>query len=179
MTGQPSHDFSRSSLRAAMPGMTLAVLSILFGFCLGIIFGLNEDLIKNRLSASASSVIATVYQGNSAKTQPVLAKSWDYMQRGHLHGGGIGTAAIAMIVVLLLTGTRPSVIRVLAIALGGGALAYAIFWVWAGFLAPGLGSTGAAKETLAWLAMPSSGALVMATAAVLYLSARAAVGGKG
>jgi hypothetical protein len=41
--------------------------------------------------------------------------------------------------------------------------------MWAGFRAPGLGSTGAAKESLKWLAMPSSGAFVLATVAVLGL----------
>ncbi|MND07410.1 hypothetical protein D3C83_293500 [compost metagenome] len=41
--------------------------------------------------------------------------------------------------------------------------------MWAGFRAPALGSTGAAKESLKWLAMPSSGAFVLATVAVLFV----------
>lgn len=40
---------------------------------------------------------------------------------------------------------------------------------WAGFRAPALGSTSAAKESLKWLALPSSFAFVLATAAVLIL----------
>jgi hypothetical protein len=39
----------------------------------------------------------------------------------------------------------------------------------AGFRAPALGGTGAAKESLKWLAMPSSDAFVVATVAVLVL----------
>jgi multisubunit Na+/H+ antiporter MnhB subunit len=62
---------------------------------------------------------------------------------------------------------------VLSIALGIGALGYSVFWLWAGFRAPGLGSTGAAKESLAWLAMPSSGIFVLATAVVALRCIRA------
>ena len=164
-------------VHAALPGLVLAVTTVLFGFVLGGLFGLNEDLIKDRLAGSAAAVTTTVYGGDAAAAEPVLAKSWAYMQRGHLHGGAIGTAAIGLILVMLLIGTPPRVLRVLGIALGAGALGYSVFWVWAGFLAPGLGSTGAAKESLRWLAMPSSGAVLLATAAVTFLCIRAMVRG--
>jgi hypothetical protein len=165
-------------VRAALPGLALAVFTVLFGFAMGGIFGLNEDLIKDRLAASAAAVTSTVYQGDPAAAEPVVAKSWEYMQRAHLHGGAIGTAAIGMIVVMLLIGTPPRTLRVLGLALGIGALGYSVFWMWAGFIAPGLGSTGAAKESLRWLAMPSSGAVMLATAAVVVLSIRAVVRGR-
>ncbi|HEY9505235.1 MAG TPA: hypothetical protein VIQ27_04645, partial [Gemmatimonadales bacterium] len=42
-----------SLLRAALPGLAVAVLTVLFGFGMGGLFGLNEDLIKDRLAASA------------------------------------------------------------------------------------------------------------------------------
>ncbi len=64
--------------------------------------------------------------------------------------------------------------RVLSLALGIGGLGYSVFWMWTGFIAPGMGFTGAAKESLRWLAMPSSGAVMSATAAVVYLCVRAA-----
>ena len=164
-----------NSLSAALPGLAVAVFAVLFGFAMGGLFGLNEEIIKGRLAASASAVTATVYHGDAAAAEPVLAKSWDYMQRAHLHGGAIGTAAIGLIVVLLLIGATPRITRVLALALGVGALGYAVFWMWAGFIAPGLGSTGAAKESLRWLAMPSAGALLLGTLAVAVLSIRAVV----
>ena len=109
----------------------------------------------------------------------MIAKSWDYMQRAHLHGGAIGTAAIGMILVMLMIGAPPRIIRVLGLALGLGALGYSVFWMWAGFIAPGLGSTGAAKESLRWLAMPSAGAVMLATAGVVALCVWAMVRGRG
>ena len=176
-TVSPIEPGRAESRRAALPGLTIAVLAVLFGFLMGGVFGLNEDLIKGRLSASAAAVTATVYKGDAAAAEPVVAKSWDYMQRAHLHGGAMGTAAIGMILLMLLIGTKPRMLRILGIALGAGALGYAIFWMWAGFLAPGMGSTGAAKESLRWLAMPSSGAMMLATAAVAFLSLKAWVQG--
>jgi hypothetical protein len=160
-------------VRAALPGLALAVSAILFGFAMGGLFGLNEAIIKDRLGASASAVTSTVYNGDAAAAEPVVAKAWEYMQRAHLHGGAIGTAAIGMIVVMLLIGAPPLAVRVISVTLGAGAIGYSVFWMWAGFLAPGLGSTGAAKESLRWLAMPSAGAVMLATAAVAYLCIRA------
>jgi hypothetical protein len=174
----PTRERQPESLQAALPGLAVAVFTVLFGFTMGGLFGLNEEIIKDRLAASASAVTATVYQGDAAAAEPVLVKSWEYMQRAHLHGGAIGTAATGLIVVMLLIGTRPRATRVLSLALGLGALGYSIFWMWAGFLAPGLGSTGAAKESLRWLAMPSAGAVMLATAAVAALCVRAAVRGR-
>jgi hypothetical protein len=162
-------------LRSALPGLSLAVFTVLFGFALGGLFGLNEALVKDRLAASAAAVTQTVYHGDPAGAEPVVAKSWEYMQRAHLHGGAMGTAAISLIVVLLLIGASPRATRWLGIALGAGSLGYAVFWIWAGLRAPGLGSTGAAKESLRWLAMPSSGAVMLAAAAVAFLCVRDAL----
>jgi hypothetical protein len=158
-----------SSLRAASFGLSLAVLTLLFGQGMGIVFGLNEDSIKSRLASSAAEVRETVYQGNDATIKAVLDKSWVYMQRAHLHAGGMGTTAFALGGFICLLGAPRRVTATICLALGGGGLGYSVFWMWAGFRAPALGGTGVAKETLKWLAIPSSGLFVLATAAVLML----------
>ena len=159
-----------ASLRPVLPGLLLAVLTLLFGFGLGGVFGLNEDAIKSRLATSAESARVSVYQGDDAKIKAVLDKSWVYMQRAHLHAGSLGATAVALIVVVVLLGTGPGASAAISLALGAGGLGYSVFWLWAGFRAPGLGSTGAAKETLSWLAIPSSGLVVAATLAVAVLT---------
>lgn len=55
----------------------------------------------------------------------------------------------------------------ISVVLGAGGLGYSVFWIRAVFRAPALGSTGAAMESLKWLAMPSSAGFVLATVAVL------------
>ena len=156
-------------LRPALPGLLLSVITLLFGFGLGIVFGLNEEMIKSRLSASAAEVQATIYQGDDAAMKAVLDKSWTYMQRAHLHAGALGTSAVVLTLVVVLLGSSPRVTRAVGLALGAGSLGYSVFWLWAGFRAPGLGGTGPAKESLKWLAMPSSGLIVVGTAAVAVL----------
>lgn len=153
-------------LRPALPGLLLATLTLLCGFGLGIVFGLNEDAIKSRLSAAAAAAPAAVYQQDAAKVKAVLDKSWVYMQRAHLHAGSLGAVAVGLTLLVVLLGTRPPLTRAISLGLGAGGLGYSVFWLWAGFRAAALGSTGAAKESLKWLAMPSSGAFVMATIAV-------------
>ncbi len=162
-----------AAVRAVSPGLVFAVLTLLFGFGLGVVFGLNEDAIKSRLNASAAAVATTAYNGDAAAQKAVVDKSWAYMQRAHLHAGSLGVVAIALSLLMVSIGTGRAVARVLGVALGAGSLGYSVFWMWAGFRAPGLGGTGAAKESLAWLAIPSSGAVVAATTVVLVLLIRA------
>jgi hypothetical protein len=145
------------NMKPLLPGATLALLSILFGFLLGGLFGAAEDSIKGRLSASADSVFDTVYDGDEARRDKIVAKSWTYLKRAHLHGGAIGATALASIVLLGLLGGVGALERFSSLAFGGGALLYAVFWLVAGFTAPGLGSTGEAKEALSFLAIPGAG----------------------
>lgn len=170
----------RLNLRPVLPGLFLAVVTLLFGFFMGVVFGLNEDAIKSRLNASAAAVATAVYQDDAAAAKAVVDKSWAYMQRAHLHAGSLGAVAAILSVVLVMLRTGPRLAMTLSSALGAGSLGYSVFWMWAGFRAPGLGSTGAAKESLAWLAIPSSGMVVAATVAVAVLIARAYLsGGEG
>ena len=155
------------SLRAASLGLVLAVLTLLFGQGMGIVFGLNEEAIKGSLKTSATAARDTIYKADDTAIKAVLDKSWVYMQRAHLHAGGMGTTALALIILMCLLGLSRRMTGAIGVGLGAGGLGYSIYWMWAGFRAPALGSTGAAKESLSWLAVPSSGAFVLATLAVL------------
>jgi hypothetical protein len=158
-----------SRLHPALPGLFFALLTLLFGFGLGIVFGANEDAIKSRLAASAAEVRENVYQGDEEQMAAVLGKSWTYMKRAHLHAGSLGGIAVALTLLIVLLNTPSAWTRVISLFLGIGGLGYSILWLWAGFRAPALGGTSAAKESLEWLAIPSSGAVVLATAAVTVL----------
>ena len=168
-SSSPHHTSIQSQLQPALPGILFAVLTLLYGFGIGIVFGLNEDLIKDHLKDSAVEVQDSVYEGDAAAMKPILSKSWAYMKRAHLHAGGLGASAIGLILLVGHLGVSAALSRAISLGLGVGGLGYSIFWMCAGFRAPALGSTGAAKESLAWLAMPSSGAVVVATFAVALL----------
>ena len=133
-------------------------------------FGAKEEALKGRLKANADAVLATVYGGDEANAKAVTNKSWSYMKRAHLHWGVLGASSLAMILLLAQTGPSTASRRVIGILLGAGSCMYGLFWMWAALRAPGLGSTGAAKESLEWLAIPGAGALLIGLLATMVLT---------
>jgi hypothetical protein len=158
-----------SGLRAVSLGLILSVLTILYGQWMGIVFGANEDFIKDRIKNSATEVLAIAYKGDEVEMKAVIDKSWRYMLRAHLHAGGMGTTAFVFILYLGLTRPTGWLTWTTSVALGAGGLGYSIYWMLAGFSAPGMGSTTAAKDALEWLAVPSSGMFVVASLVVFGL----------
>ncbi len=152
-----ANSHQRSVPRAVSVGAILALLAVFFGFGLGGVFGANEAAIKGKLADSGNAALATVYQGDTAKKDAVVSKSWSYMKRAHLHGGAIGAAALASIGALVLLTGLGVLAQVSAVAFGAGGLFYGLFWLMAGFAAPGLGGTDAAKAAYEWIAVPGAG----------------------
>jgi hypothetical protein len=109
-----------SRLHPALPGLFFALLTLLFGFGLGIVFGANEDAIKSRLAASAAEVSETVYQGDEEQMTAVLGKSWTYMKRAHLHAGSLGGIAVALTLLIVLLNTPSAWTRVISLFSGFG-----------------------------------------------------------
>jgi hypothetical protein len=161
-----------NNLRPLAPGIIFALLAIFFGFSLGGSFGVAEDAIKGHLSASAAAVSDTVYHGDDAKQDKVVSKSWSYMKRAHMHGGGIGTAALASILLLGMLGNSGMLEKLSAAAVGAGSLLYPIFWLAAGLTAPGLGSTHDAKEALSFIAIPGAGLCLLGVLGTLVSAVR-------
>ena len=160
--------FVRERLRPLAPGLLLALLTLCFGFGMGGAFGAIEDSMKDGLSSSAEAVLDTVYAGDRAKMDAVVKKSWVYYKRAHLHANGLGTSALACILLLSVLGKPGPLERAGAAAFGIGALLYSVFWLMAGTTAPGLGSTGAAKESLRLIAIPGSGLCIVGLLLTLY-----------
>lgn len=160
------------NLRPLAPGIILSLLSIAFGFLLGGAFGAVEDSIKGHLRSSAEAVFETVYHGDESKRDAIVSKSWTYMKRAHLHGGGIGAASLASIVLLGLFGSPGLLEKISAGAFGAGSLLYSLFWLAAGLTAPSLGSTGEAKEALGFLAIPGAGLCLLGIGGTLLSALR-------
>jgi hypothetical protein len=167
------NDFARERLHALAPGILLAFASIAFGFGLGIAFGAAEDDLKDHLHASAEAVLESAYAGDESKARAVVSKSWTYFKRAHLHANALGTTALAASLLLALLGPPGTLARLSSFGFGAGALFYGAYWLFAGLMAPGLGSTSAAKESLDWLAIPSSGMCVLGLVGIVICFIRA------
>lgn len=70
VSGAPEESVSYS-LRTFAPGLALAVLTVLFGQLLGVVFGLNEEAIQSRLHSSAVAVGDSIYHSDEAAMKKV------------------------------------------------------------------------------------------------------------
>ena len=137
-------------------GILFALLTLVYGFTLGMAFGLFEDNIKDGLKSDAEVVFSTTYKSDMNAMNSVVSKSWSYFMRAHIHAVGLGTAALVVILVMVFFGPADILKSIVSILLGIGSLGYSSFWMFAAKKVPGLGSTGQAKESLALLARSSS-----------------------
>ena len=143
-------------------GVLVAMVAILFGGSLGLSFGCCEDDIKGVLKGSAEKVLSGVYGDDQAKADKVVKKSWVYMKRAHLHSQTMGVISIAFSLLVAWLSFPAHAQMGISLLSGLGSLGYGIFWLLSGFLAPGMGSTGAAKESIALIAQASGAAFFIA-----------------
>ena len=167
------------NLRPMKFGIVLSLLTIAFGFGFGGAFGAAEDALKDHLKGKAQPVLSTVYKGDEAEMKKVLDKSWTYFKRAHLHANGLGIIALGLIFLASFLSFDTRIKVVAGWFLGLGAFNYSYFWMLAGLRAPVLGSTGAAKESLKWLAVPSAGMLIIGLAIILFFTVLALFSDKG
>ncbi|PWJ40034.1 hypothetical protein [Sediminitomix flava] len=158
-----------SELKRLKWGVLFATLTILYGFGMGGFFGANEKAIKTHLADEGKAALEVQYKGDEAAMNKVVSKSWSYFKRSHLHGGAIGAASLALILLLGAMYRKPLLRTVTSIALGFGGLGYSVFWMLAGLTAPGIGGTGAAKDSLEWLAVPTASMLLLGIISVVVL----------
>ncbi|MGI9627981.1 MAG: hypothetical protein ACR2QM_14180, partial [Longimicrobiales bacterium] len=111
-------------LKEMKVGVFFALLSLLYGFGLGGVFGAAEDSIKGHLKGEAQAVFETAYKSDQAGMDKVTTKSWTYFKRAHLHANGLGTSALAMILLLACIAEMRRLRQLTAALLGIGALGY-------------------------------------------------------
>lgn len=149
------------NVRTMRWGIFFALLTLVYGFGLGAAFGAAEESIKGHLDVKGRAVLETTYGGDEAKLDKVTGKAWTYFKRAHLHANGLGTTALVLIALLAFLPGRVRFRALAAAFLGIGGLGYGLFWMLAALQAPGLGSTGAAKDSLEFLAIASSGLCIL------------------
>ena len=129
---------------------------------MGLSFGCCEDTIKTTLKAGATEALSGVYNGDQAKADKVVKKAWVYMKRAHLHSQTMGVISIAFSLLVAWLNFSARAQMGVSLLSGLGSLGYGFFWMVSGFLAPGMGSTGAAKESVGLIAQASGGAFFLA-----------------
>ena len=155
-------------------GILLAVMSIMFGFSVGIVFGGFDTILRNVLKAKAEAVLVTVYNNDIDKMRSILNMSGGLIKMAHIHANGLGISSLALIFMMILFCPDGKAKDSASVCLGLGALGYSTFWLFAGLKAPGLGSTQLAHDSLHLLAIPAAAMSVAGLLLTFGLFVRAA-----
>ncbi len=148
-------------------GVILALLSILYGGLLGLGFGCCEDFFKQSFKNDAAVLLKEKYNNDQDKANKVTKKSWVYMKRAHLHSLTMGVISIVLSLVAAGLAFSPKLQTGISFLSGLGSIGYGLFWLLAGFRAPGLGSTDLARESVGLLAQISTVSFMIAVITLL------------
>jgi len=153
-------------------GLILCIVTILFSFILGGWMGGNENFFKGDFKQTIKANAVNVYANDKAKMDRAEERAWTYVKRSHMHAAGLGAIGLALLAPLPFLLKSSRIKSLIAIGYGLGGLGYSLSWLISGYRIPALGTTTAAKESMAWLAAPSIGLLVLSTTAILLLYIR-------
>jgi hypothetical protein len=129
---------------------------------MGLGFGCCEDSFKDKFKKDATLALKEKYNGDQKKADKVPPKLWVYMKRAHLHSQAMGVISIVLSLIAAVLAFPPLLQTGISLTSGLGSIGYGLFWFLAGFLAPGMGSTGIAKETVGFVAQVSAGSFFIA-----------------
>ncbi len=156
------------SVKPVAVGLILALLALLGGELHGMAFGAKEDAIKSYLENTAKANEATL--GSKSKVEKAAGGAWKYLKRAHIHFMGLGTAALALVVVVALSPVADVMKMVVSTLVGLGAFIYPLFWTLAGLKSAEVGKH-AAKESLELLAQAGAGASFLGLLGVFVVTA--------
>lgn len=153
-------------------GLVLCIITILFSFVLGGWMGADENFFKGNFKQTVKVNAVSVYANDKVKMDRAEERAWIYVKRSHMHAAGLGPIGLALLAPLPFLIKSSKIKALIAIAYGLGSFGYSLSWIVSGYRIPLLGTTTAAKESIAWLAAPSIALLVLSTTAILILYIR-------
>ncbi len=116
-------------------GLILSMLTLIFGISMGVMFGANEDGVKQYIS---DGVAANPAQ-HDAKSE---SKIWRYAQRSHFHATGVAGFALVLVLLTGLTSLSRKLKFSAATLIGVGSF-YPMAWLSMFILSLPLGRSGA------------------------------------
>jgi len=129
-----------NDIQAIRPGLILAMLTLIFGISMGVLFGANEDAVKGYIEQGITTN-TDVHDEKSA------SKIWRYAQRAHFHATGVGAFSLAMILLVGLTSMTRRYKKITATLIGVGSM-YSLSWLMMFLLSPSIGRSAAHHSIL-------------------------------
>jgi hypothetical protein len=131
----------------------IAILTLLGGVLIAIMFGANEDYFINKIKEGLSQNETINLVVNPEEKAALLAaeeeKNWRYYQRFHFHSTGIGSMIMGVLLFLSFVSAPEKLKTVTSYLVAAGGFLYPYIWLFAAIYGPELGR-GAAKEKFAF-----------------------------
>ena len=130
----------------------LAILSMIGGVFISILFAVNEEMFIRRIHAGLEKNIKiqqiSSEQERLAKITTETEKNWRYYQRFHFHATGIGAMMLGLLLFLSSLNAPSSFVIVAKYMVSIGGFLYPFVWLFAGIYGPEMGRSEA-KESFA------------------------------
>lgn len=132
----------------------LAILGMIVGVFISILFGVNESIFKDKISKDIQTnekIMSIEDQGErEVKIENEESKNWRYYQRFHFHSTGISSMTLGVLILLAFS-LAPTMLKLLSsymISIGG--FLYPFVWLFSAIYGPVMGRSEA-KEAFAIL----------------------------
>ena len=133
----------------------LAVLSMVGGIFISILFGVNESFFKDKIQTGLLKNEKIMKMTDSTKREEQMkkeaSKNWRYYQRFHFHATAIGSMSLAILIFLNFISAPLKLSLVTSNLIGVGGFLYPFVWLFAAIYGPIMGR-GEAKEAFAFFA---------------------------
>jgi hypothetical protein len=130
----------------------LALLSIVGGVFISILFAIQEDMFKEHITAGLSkNVKIQKIVDPSEKAEKIKVeteKNWRYFQRYHFHATGIGAMMMGILLFLSRLKAPKNAVTIASLMVVAGGVLYPFVWLFAGLYGPEMGRNEA-KEAFA------------------------------
>jgi len=142
-------------------GLVLSMLTLIIGISMGVLFGANEDGVKDYISEGIASH-QSLHDENSQ------SKIWRYAQRAHFHATGVAAFALVLILITGATSLTRSGKFAASTLIGIGSF-YPLSWFSMFLLSPSMGRDGAHHAlAIELITMVSVGCLSIGILMVIY-----------
>jgi hypothetical protein len=130
----------------------IAILTLICGVFISIIFGANEDFFKDKIKEGLSKNEKINLIQDTAEKDAVLKsesdKNWRYYQRFHFHATGIGAMIMGVLLFISFLSAPEGLKSITSYAVAIGGFLYPFLWLFAAIYGPELGRE-VAKEKYA------------------------------
>jgi hypothetical protein len=130
----------------------IAILTLIGGVFISIIFGANEDYFKDKINEGLKKNEKVNQIQDPVEKEAVLKteadKNWRYYQRFHFHATGIGAMIMGVLLFISFLSAPEKLKNITSYLVSFGGFLYPFVWLFAAIYGPEMGRTEA-KEAFA------------------------------